>query len=63
MWPKKIKEINLNLPESLAVAYRISTLENPDLQIALMELNKAKSDVVIAASEFSPSATISYKIA
>ena len=60
---KKIKEINLNLPESLAVAYRISTLENPDLQIALMELNKAKSDVVIAASEFSPSATISYKIA
>ena len=60
---KKIKEINLNLPESLAAAYRISTLENPDLQIALMELNKAKSDVVIAASEFSPSATISYKIA
>jgi len=60
---KKINEINLNLPENLAAAYRISTLENPDLQIALMEFNKAKSDVVIAASEFSPSATISYKIA
>jgi len=60
---EKIKEINLNLPESLASAYKISTLENPDLQIALMEFNKSKSDVVIAASEFSPSATISYKIA
>ena len=60
---EKIKEINLNLPESLATAYKISTSENPDLKIALMEFNKSKSDVVIAASEFSPSATISYKIA
>jgi len=60
---KKIKEINLNLPESLASAYKISTLENPDLQMALMEFNKSKLDVVIAASEFSPSATLSYKIA
>jgi len=60
---EKIKEINLNLPESLAAAYRISNLENPDLQIALMEFNKSKSDVIIAASEFSPSATLSYKIA
>jgi len=60
---EKIKKINLNLPESLASAYKISTLENPDLQIALMEFNKSKSDVVIAASEFSPTATISYKIA
>jgi len=60
---KKIKEINLELPESLASAHKFSTLENPDLQIALMEFNKSKLDVVIAASEFSPSATISYKIA
>ena len=60
---EKIKKINLNLPESLATAYKISTSENPDLQIALIEFNKSKSDVVIAASEFSPSATISYKIA
>jgi len=59
---EKIGEINLNLPGSLASAYKISTLENPDLQIALMEFNQSKSDVLIAASEFSPSATISYKI-
>ena len=60
---KKIKKVNLNLPESLATAYKISISENPDLQIALMEFNKSKSDVIIAASEFSPSATLSYKIA
>jgi len=60
---KKTKKINLNLPESLASAYKISSLENPELQIAVMEFNKSKLDVVIAASEFSPSATLSYKIA
>tara|TARA_B100000686_G_scaffold225579_1_gene232750 strand:- start:514 stop:1839 length:1326 start_codon:yes stop_codon:yes gene_type:complete len=60
---KKIEKINLNLPESLALANKISISENPDLQIALMEFNEAKSDVVIAASKLSPSATISYKIA
>ncbi len=60
---QKINQINLNMPESLATAYKISTLENPDLQIATMEFDKSKSDLVIAASEFSPSATLSYKIA
>ena len=60
---EKTNKINLNIPESLATAYKISTLENPDLQIALMEFDKSKSDLVIAASEFSPSATLSYKIA
>ena len=60
---EKINQINLNIPESLATAYKISTLENPDLLIAMMEFDKSKSDLVIAASEFSPSATLSYKIA
>ena len=60
---EKINQINLSLPQSLATAYKISSLENPDLQIALMEFDKSKSDLVIAASEFSPSATLSYKIA
>ena len=58
-----INQININIPESLATAYKISTLENPDLLIAMMEFDKSKSDLVIAASEFSPSATLSYKIA
>ena len=60
---QKIKEMNLNLPKSLAAAYRISNSENPDLQIALLEYEQAKLDVMIAGSELSPSATLSYKIA
>ena len=60
---KEIKEINLNLPKSLAEAYRISNSENPDLQISLLEYEQSKLDVIIAGSDLSPSATLSYKIA
>ena len=51
------------MPESLAAAYNISISENPDLEIALLEYKQAKLDVVIAGSDLSPSATLSYKIA
>ena len=60
---QEIEKINLNLPESLAAAYRISNSENPDLKIALMEYEQSKLDVVIAGSKLSPSATLSYKVA
>ena len=56
-----VKEINLNLPTSLATAYKISIIENPDLQIAYYEFQQSELDVVIASSELSPSATLSYK--
>ena len=59
----EISIIKLNLPDSLASAYRISKSENPDLQIAFFEYKQAKLDVVIEASELSPSATLKYKIA
>ena len=59
----EIKNTNLNLPESLAAAYSISSSENPDLQIALLEYKQAKLDVVIAGSDLAPSATLSYKVA
>ena len=55
---EEIKESNLNLPESLAAAYSISKSENPDLQIALLDYEQAKLDVVIAGSDLSPSATL-----
>jgi outer membrane protein len=58
-----IKELNLKLPSSLATAYRLAGFENPDLQIASMEYEQSKLDVVIAGSDLSPSATLSYKIA
>ena len=60
---QEIKETNLILPESLARAYSISNSENPKLQIALLEFKQSKLDVVIAGSDLSPSATLSYKIA
>lgn len=57
------KEIKLGLPASLASAYSISNSNNPNLQIALLQYKQSKLDVVIAASDLSPSATLSYKIA
>jgi len=60
---KETKKIDLYLPTSLAQAYRISSSENPNLQIALLEYKKSKLDVIIAGSDLSPSATLSYKIA
>ena len=60
---QEIKMINLILPESLAVAYRISNSESPNSQIASLEYKQSKLDVVIARSDLSPSATLSYKIA
>ena len=59
----EIKDINLDLPKSLADAYNISNSENPNLQISLLEYKQAKLDVTIAAAELSPTATLSYKIA
>ena len=55
--------INLNLPESLATASNISKSENPDLQIAILEYEQAKMDVIISGSDLSPSATLSYEVA
>ena len=60
---QEIKKIKINLPESLAAAYHVSNLENPDLQIASLEFEQSKLDVTIAGSDLSPSATLSYKIA
>lgn len=60
---QEVKELNLNLPISLASAYRISNKENPSLQIALIEYEQSKMDVAIAGAELSPTAKLSYKIA
>jgi len=60
---KEIKEIKLNLPESLAAAKNISISDNPNLQISSLEFEQSKLDVIIAGADISPSATISYKVA
>ena len=59
----KIQLTNMWLPKSLAEAYRISKDDNPNLQIALLEFEKSKQDVLIAGSELAPTATLSYEIA
>jgi len=59
---RDIKTPNMWLPESLAEAYRISEKENPDIQIAALEYEKSNQDVLIAGSDFAPSATLSYEI-
>ena len=60
---QEIKILNLRLPESLAAAYNLSKSENPDIQIARLEFEQSKLDLVIAGSDLAPSATLSYKIA
>jgi len=60
---EEITQIKLNLPGSLASAYDISNSDNPNLKIALLEYKQAELDVLIAGSDLSPSATVSYKIA
>jgi len=58
-----IKEADLQLPKNLAEAYVISDKENPDLKIASLEYKKSEQDIIIARSDLSPSATLSYEIA
>jgi len=50
------------LPRSLALANQIAKKENPDLNIAILELEQSQQDVLIARSELSPSASLSYKM-
>jgi len=53
---------NYELPRSLASANQIAKKGNPDLNIAILELKQSQQDVLIAQSELSPSASLSYKI-
>ncbi len=53
---------NYELPRSLASANQIAKKENPDLNIAILELKQSQQDVLIAQSDLSPSASLSYRI-
>ena len=53
---------NYKLPKSLASANQIAKKENPDLNIAILELKQSQQDILIARSELFPSASLSYKI-
>jgi outer membrane protein len=53
---------NYELPKSLASANKIAKKENPDLNIAILELEQSRQDILIARSKLSPSASLSYKM-
>jgi len=53
--------LNLNLPNNLGEAIEISKSNNPNLIIAKLEYEQSKKDVIIAGSDLSPSATLSFE--
>ena len=56
-----IGSFNYELPRSLASANQISRKENPDLNIAILELEQSKQDIQIAKSKLLPSAKLSFE--
>ena len=46
----------------MALANKIAKKENPNLNIAILELEQSQQDILIARSELSPSASLSYKM-
>ena len=57
----KNSNINFMLPKSLDEAIKISKKNNPDLIIAKLEFEQSEKDIVIAKSDLSPSATVSFE--
>ena len=55
----KISDLNFVIPENLNKAIETSKKNNPDLIIAKLDYEQSKKDVIIARSDFSPSATLS----
>jgi outer membrane protein len=53
---------NYELPRSLSLANQISKKENPDLNIAILELEQSRQDVIIAKSELLPNAKLSFEL-
>lgn len=58
----KMGSFNYELPRSLSIANQISKKENPDLNIAILELEQSKQDVIIAKSELLPNAKLSFEL-
>jgi len=56
----KVSDISFEIPNNLVEAINISKNNNPDLIIAKLDYEQSKKDVIIAKSEFSPSATLSF---
>jgi len=56
----KKSDLNFEIPVDLDKAIEISKTNNPDLIISKLEYKQSEKDVMIARSELSPSATLSF---
>ena len=56
----KKSDLNFEIPEDLNKAIEISKISNPNLIISKLEYEQSEKDVMIARSELSPSATLSF---
>jgi len=56
----KKSDLNFEIPEDLNKAIEISKTNNPNLIISKLEYKQSEKDVIIARSELSPSATLSF---
>ena len=54
-------ELAILIPSTLSEANNISLIKNPNLKIAKLEYQQSEKDVIIAKSDLSPSATLSYE--
>ena len=57
----KDSDINIILPKTLSNAFEISKKSNPNLIIAKLEYQQSEKDVIIARSELSPTAKLSFE--
>ena len=57
-----LESFTYSIPSSLIAANQISKKEDPNLNIAILKLEEAKQDVLIARSELNPTATLSFDI-
>ena len=56
----KKSDLNFEIPKDLDKAIEISKISNPNLIISKLEYEQSKKDVMIARSDLSPSATLSF---
>ena len=56
----KKSDLNFEIPVDLVNAIEISKISNPDLIISQLKYEQSKKDVMIARSDLSPSATLSF---
>ena len=56
----KKSDLNFEIPTDLGQAIEISKISNPNLIISKLEYEQSEKDVIIARSDLSPSATLSF---